>query len=131
MILSNMPTPNEETILDRLISRAFSALGEGALSDDNTNYKPLYYGLLNGINYIIENDDTWDQTIAALKYLQQKAENAYILNESNALIQTGDGDKDYKSLYYRLFSGISLIIEYANPYEIIEALKYLQERMST
>ena len=78
---SNTPIPNERTALRELISQALSTLAQETQSDDDTNYKPLYYGLFNGISLIIENVETLDQTIASLKYLQQMAENAYIIQE--------------------------------------------------
>ena len=47
-------------------------------SDEDTDYKSQYYGLFNGISLIIENTNTYTQTIAALKHLQRMAEEAYI-----------------------------------------------------
>lgn len=86
--------PNEEKLLDitgeeaaelnaqtKLITHLLFALDEQTQSDEGTDYKPLYYGLFNGISLIIENTTTFEHTIAALKHLQELAEEAYITQE--------------------------------------------------
>ena len=65
-------------VIPRLISEAIFTLDRETPSDEGTNYKPLYYGLFNGISLILENTGTYDQIVGALKYLQCKAEDAYI-----------------------------------------------------
>lgn len=74
--------PSEETITQNienfLISHAIFELDKQTPSDEGTNYKPLYYGIFNGVTSIIENAATYQQAIAALKQLQSMAENAYI-----------------------------------------------------
>lgn len=74
--------PTEEAIAQNiitgLVSRALFALDQQTQSDEGTDYKPLYYGLFNGITSIVRNADTYEQTIAALKHLQCFAEDAYI-----------------------------------------------------
>jgi len=61
-----------------LISQALFTLDRETAGDEGTDYKPLYYGLFNGISLILENTATYEQTVTALKYLQCKAEDAYI-----------------------------------------------------
>jgi hypothetical protein len=56
----------------------FFVLDQETPRDDDTDYKPLYYGLYNGISLIIDNTHAYNQTIAALKELQWRAEDAYI-----------------------------------------------------
>jgi hypothetical protein len=73
---------NEEAFIQNaltgLISQALFTIDRETPSDADTNYKTLYYGLFNGISLIIENANSQEQTIAALKHLQCKAEDAYI-----------------------------------------------------
>jgi hypothetical protein len=64
--------------LNRLITQALFTLDGKTGGDEGVNYKPLYYGLFNGISAIIENALTYEQTIEALKQLQLKAEDFYI-----------------------------------------------------
>jgi hypothetical protein len=64
--------------ITEVILKAFNALDKETPSDTEIDYKPLYYGLFNGISAILENTTTYEQTVAALKYLQCKAEEAYI-----------------------------------------------------
>lgn len=45
---------------------------------EDADYKPLYYGLFNGITTVIKTADNYEQAIAALKQLQSDAEDAYI-----------------------------------------------------
>lgn len=72
----------DETILSNtlteIISQALFTLDEETPSDAGTDYKPLYYGLFNGISLILENTTTYAQTIAALKHLQRNAEEAFV-----------------------------------------------------
>ena len=81
--------PTEETItkniLSLIISQALFMLDKNTPSDKGTNYKPLYYGLFNGITAILEHAATYEQTVAALKQLQCEAENAYIEQEENTI----------------------------------------------
>ena len=83
MIAENVPMEDaiRQNILTGLITGALFAIDRETPSDANTNYKPLYYGLFNGISLIIENTDSQEQTIAALKQLQCQAEDAYIGQE--------------------------------------------------
>ncbi|MCL2342868.1 MAG: hypothetical protein FWC62_03090 [Firmicutes bacterium] len=68
----------KEEVLAGLISKAFFAIDRETPSDEGTDYKSLYYGLFNGISLVLEHTSTYEQTVAALKYLQCKAEDAYI-----------------------------------------------------
>jgi hypothetical protein len=63
---------------ENLVSQVLFILDKETPGDDDTDYKPLYYGLFNGISLILENTDSYDQTVAALKHLQWRAEDAYI-----------------------------------------------------
>ena len=65
-------------VLTGRIARTLFALDHATPSDEGADYKPLYYGLFNGISLILENTNTYDQTVAALKQLQCEAEDAYI-----------------------------------------------------
>jgi len=47
--------------------------------EEKVNFKTLYFGLFNGISLIIENTSTYEQSIEALKQLQRKAEDYYII----------------------------------------------------
>jgi hypothetical protein len=69
---------NVHNSLTGIISGALFALDKQTPNDEGTNYKPLYYGLFNGITDIVRNAATYEQTIAALKQLQCMAEEAYI-----------------------------------------------------
>lgn len=69
---------NTQKVMTHLITNALFTLNKKAPGDDGTNYKPLYYGLYNGIFTIIENAHTYEEVITALKQLQSKAEDAYI-----------------------------------------------------
>ena len=74
-------TINEEAIRNIQnfkMSKILSALDQNTPSDDSINYKPLYYGMFQGITAIIKNTRTYEETIDALKQLQNEAENAYI-----------------------------------------------------
>ncbi len=78
--MSNNP-PDEAVLsnsITALIVQTLSAIDQGTVSDDETNYKPLYYGLFNGISLILENVHTYIEVVTALKFLQCKAENLYI-----------------------------------------------------
>jgi hypothetical protein len=68
----------EYNALTALISEALFMLDKETPGDSGVNYKPLYLGIFNGISLILENTATYEQTIAALKHLQCKAENAFI-----------------------------------------------------
>ena len=74
--------PSEETIkqniMDTFINRTFFALDSQTSSDEETDYKPLYYGLFNGITSIVKNAATYDEAIAALKQLQSMAEDNFV-----------------------------------------------------
>ena len=79
----NMPREQEGEIvrnflLNGLVSNALFALDAQTPGDRGTDYKPLYYGLFNGISLIMENTHTYEDTIEALKQLQCKAEDYYI-----------------------------------------------------
>ena len=76
-ILSTEETIAQNT-LTGIISRALFMLDAQTVGDEGTNYKPLYYGLFNGITSIVRNTTTYGDTIAALNQLQSMAENAYI-----------------------------------------------------
>jgi hypothetical protein len=74
--------PTEEAIANNiatgLISGALFMLDKQTPSDEETDYKPLYYGMFNGVTTILRTATTYEQTIAALKQLQCEAENCYI-----------------------------------------------------
>jgi hypothetical protein len=72
-----------QNIVTSLVSRALFVLDKQTPGDEDTDYKPLYYGLFNGITTILENAQTYEQAVAALKQLQCEAEDAYI-GESDA-----------------------------------------------
>lgn len=75
-------TPSEEAIalnsMTEQISRALFVLDLTAQSDEGTNYKPLYYGMFNGVTSILRNAKTYEETMGALKQLQCLAEDFYI-----------------------------------------------------
>ena len=75
-----IPIEDEDTDNDPInpIFQILHAIDKATQSDEGTDYKPLYYDLYRGITLIIENTDTYEQTIAALKVLQCKAEDFYI-----------------------------------------------------
>ena len=61
-------------IATALISNAILAMENQTPSDEGINYKPLYYGLFNGITDIIREADTYEEAVNALKQLQCAAE---------------------------------------------------------
>lgn len=65
-------------LLNGSVLEALFRLDQNTPRDERINFKPLYFGLFNGITQIIDNVTTIDQAIAALKYLQCAAEDAYI-----------------------------------------------------
>jgi len=67
-----------DNALTERISQALFAIDRETPSDDEADYKPLYYGIFNGISLVIENTHTYEQTIEALKELQRKAEDYYL-----------------------------------------------------
>jgi len=69
---------NRAKDLSAMISQTLLSLDIETSSDDEINYKRLYYGLFNGISLILENTGTYSQAVEALKDLQCKAEEAYI-----------------------------------------------------
>lgn len=73
-------TINANNTLIEAISKAILSIDFETPSDEGENYKPLYYGIYNGISLILEHKKiyTYDQVIAALKHLQCLAEDAYI-----------------------------------------------------
>ena len=74
--------PTEEAvahnIMTGIISNALFVLDKKTSSDEGIDYKPLYYGVFNGITDIIRGAATYEQAIVALKQLQIAAEDAYI-----------------------------------------------------
>ena len=72
---------NPHNIVMGNISRTLFELDAQTASDEGINYKPLYYGMFNGITDIVRNTTTYEQTIAALNHLQGMAEEAYIAQE--------------------------------------------------
>jgi len=84
----------EEVILSNnmteAILRAFLTIDFETASDYGANYKPLYYGIFNGISQILENVSTYGEIVAALKHLQCIAEDAYINQKSTGFIRTVD-----------------------------------------
>jgi hypothetical protein len=69
---------NEKVALTGHILQALFRLDGETQSDDGMNYKPLYFGLYNGISEIINNAFSYEQVIESLKHLQCKAEDFYI-----------------------------------------------------
>ena len=67
--------PNE---IARLVTQALFVMDAQTSGDKNTNYKPLYFGLFNGITSVIQETNTYGQAISALKQLQCAAEDACI-----------------------------------------------------
>ena len=80
--MSNYAFPKEEAVahnvLTGIISHTLFVLDKQTPDDKATNYKPLYYGLFNGITTIIRDATTYEQAMDALKQLQCEAEDAYI-----------------------------------------------------
>jgi hypothetical protein len=68
----------EKGIKDSLALQALLALDKQTQNDEGIDYKPLYRGMYKGVTGIIQNTNTYEQTIAALKILQCLAEDAYI-----------------------------------------------------
>lgn len=73
--------------MNRGISQTISEIDNAILSDENTDYKPLYYFLFNGISKILAfkskcTDITCDriylETVDALKKLQCEAEELFL-----------------------------------------------------
>lgn len=77
---NNETTPIEDNdfALNDPVLQAIFALDKVTSSDEGEDYKTLYYGLFRGISLIIENTNTYEQTVEALKVLQYKAEDYYI-----------------------------------------------------
>jgi len=57
---------------------AINSLDDAAPSDEEADYRTIYFKLYNGISLILENTHTYEQTTGALKVLQCKAEDFYI-----------------------------------------------------
>ncbi|MCL1807612.1 MAG: hypothetical protein FWG31_07930 [Oscillospiraceae bacterium] len=68
-----------QNALNGLITQTLFMLDQQTGKDQNTNYKPLYYGLFNGISAIIEKARTLEQAVAMLKQLQSEAEERYVM----------------------------------------------------
>ena len=60
------------------IVKSLFALDANTETDQGENYKRSYYGLFNGISAVIENTQTYEETMKALKYLQCMAEEFHI-----------------------------------------------------
>ena len=75
---NNMDDIIIDNALDWYIKHTLFTIENKTADDGKTDYKKLYYGLFNGINLIIENTCSHDQTIEALKHLLNKAEDYYL-----------------------------------------------------
>jgi hypothetical protein len=60
------------------IMKAFAALDKNTPSDEDVNYKPLYYGLFNGISVILKSKTINYQAKLALEMLQCKTEEYFM-----------------------------------------------------
>ncbi len=60
------------------ILKAFAALDENTPSDWDVDYKPLYYGLFNGISVILKSNTINYQAKLALEMLQCKTEEFFM-----------------------------------------------------
>jgi len=61
------------------IAQSLFALDAKTATDQGENYKRSYYGLFNGISAVIENTQTYEETVKALKHLQCIAEEFHII----------------------------------------------------
>lgn len=67
-----------EKALTAEILKAFDFLDKSTPSDWDVDYKPLYYGLFNGISAILKSDTINYQARLALEMLQCKMEEVFM-----------------------------------------------------